>query len=78
MTGGRAYFPQSARDFEPMYREIASALRHQYVLGIRPAHDGQFHSLGVRVMKNDQPALAVPQQIHGRILARAGYLAPAP
>ena len=33
-----------------MYHEIASALRHEYVLGIAPAHDGQFHALTVEVL----------------------------
>jgi Ca-activated chloride channel homolog len=78
ITGGRAYFPQSAKDFAPMYREIASALRHQYVLGIQPAHDGQFHSLSVEVVKNDEPLPSPPKPSEYRVLARSGYLAPAP
>lgn len=79
-TGGRAYFPQSPDDFVPDYREIAQALRHQYILGIAPVHDGKFHTIAVELTsqqvapvrrngKNSPPAFT--------IYARAGYLAPA-
>jgi VWFA-related protein len=75
MTGGHAYFPESENDFAAIYREIATALRHEYVLGIAPAHDGQFHSLSVEVTANNgQPAK--PHDY--RVLARTGYLAPGP
>ncbi|HEV3483643.1 MAG TPA: VWA domain-containing protein, partial [Candidatus Acidoferrales bacterium] len=50
MTGGRAYCPESADDFVPIYRQIAYELRNEYVLGIQPAQDGQFHSLRVEVI----------------------------
>ena len=79
MTGGHAYFPQSANDFLPMYKEIASALRHQYVLGIAPAHDGQFHSLSVSVAEgNAASARNGSKNARYRVLAREGYLAPGP
>ena len=68
LTGGRAYFPQSAADFMPIYREIASALRHQYVIGISPAQDGEFHKLTVQVLKSKAGSL--------RVFAREGYIAP--
>ena len=78
-TGGRAYFPASAADFVPDYREIASALRHQYLLGIAPLHDGKFHTISVELQQN-LPAV----QKNGKsappaftIYARSGYLAPA-
>lgn len=79
MTGGRAYFPESDKDFAPIYREIASALRHQYVLGILPAHDNQFHALAVEVLgSSSQPSQAQAKHAEYRVLARAGYLAPGP
>ena len=56
ITGGRAYFPESPNDFVTIYREIASALRHQYVLGIAPQHDGKFHSLTVQVLGANGPS----------------------
>lgn len=79
-TGGRAYFPQVPEDFAPDYREIASGLRHQYLLGIAPVHDGQFHTITVELTRAQpeppkknakNPAAAFT------IYARAGYLAPA-
>lgn len=72
-TGGKAYFPRAAADFAPIYREVASALRHQYVLGIRAAGDGAFHTLTVEVA-GDKPSGKDPH----RIFAREGYLAPRP
>ena len=79
MTGGRAYFPESEKDFVPMYHEIASALRHEYVLGIAPAHDGQFHALTVEVLDaNGRPMNAPAGKPEVRVLAREGYLAPGP
>jgi Ca-activated chloride channel family protein len=79
MTGGRAYFPESEKDFVPMYHEIATALRHQYLLGIAPAHDGQFHSLTVEVLDaNGQPMTLPAKKPVVRVFAREGYLAPEP
>lgn len=79
ITGGRAYFPQSENDFVPIYHEIASALRHQYVLGIAPAHDGQFHALTVEPLDaNGQPVNAASKKPTVRVFAREGYLAPGP
>jgi Ca-activated chloride channel homolog len=74
MTGGRAYFPESDQDFGPIYREIASAMRHQYVLGIRPAHDNQFHTLTVEMVSPSDRTPA--KRTEYRVLARSGYLAP--
>jgi len=77
ITGGRTYFPESPGDFVSMYREIASALRHQYVLGIAPQHDGQFHSLSVQVLgSNGRPVSADIKRAEYRISVRQGYLAP--
>ncbi len=35
-TGGRAFFPQKAKDFERVVDEIAHDLQKQYVVGYRP------------------------------------------
>jgi VWFA-related protein len=79
ITGGRAYFPQSSKDFVPMYREIASAVRHQYLLGFAPAHDGKFHALTVEVsVPGGVLAPAGAKKPEYRIFAREGYLAPGP
>jgi Ca-activated chloride channel homolog len=86
MTGGQAYFPTSAAGFAPAYREIAACLRHEYVVGISPEHDGQFHTLTVNV---DTSNAALPakgkkkhkkKKKHGkseyRVAFRQGYMAP--
>ncbi len=79
ITGGRAYFPKSANDFVPIYRQIAYELRNEYVLGIQPAQDGQFHSLRIEVIGNaDKSAIPNAKTTAYRISARAGYLAPKP
>ncbi len=78
-TGGRAYFPESAKDFVPAFREIASALRHQYLLGIAPEHDGRFHTLTVEIVEGvGQPAPVEVKKAEYRIYTREGYLAPSP
>jgi VWFA-related protein len=78
-TGGHAYFPESAKDFVPAYREIASALRHQYLLGIAPEHDGRFHALTIQIIgATGQPASVEVKKEEYRILTREGYLAPSP
>ncbi len=78
MTGGRAYFPASGQEFAPAYQEIASAVRHQYVLGIAPQHDGQLHKLSVTV----PDAATASHKSKGRpeysVSARDGYIAPSP
>jgi Ca-activated chloride channel homolog len=79
ITGGRAFFPVSARDFAPMYQQIAAALRHQYLLGIAPQHDGQFHPLTVEVLDaSGQPFATEGKKATHRIFSREGYLAPGP
>ncbi|MFZ3217898.1 MAG: VWA domain-containing protein [Candidatus Acidiferrales bacterium] len=78
-TGGRAFFPQSAKDFVPMYQQIAAALRHQYLLGIAPAHDGQFHPLTVQVLDaNGLPFPTEGKKATRHVFSREGYLAPGP
>lgn len=79
VTGGRAYFPASENDFVPMYREIAAYLRHQYVLGIEPVHDGQFHALSVEILDGEGKPLTAPtKKPEYQVLARQGYQAPKP
>jgi Ca-activated chloride channel family protein len=78
ITGGRAFFPESAKDFSPMYQQIAAALRHQYLLGITPEHNGQFHPLTVQVLDGNGQPFATEGKKANRIFSRAGYLAPGP
>lgn len=78
ITGGRAYFPQSPEDYAPAYREIAAAVRNQYVLGIQPDHDGQFHKLSIDIVdpqaQSRKSKKAKTPEF--RTFYREGYLAP--
>ena len=79
ITGGRVYFPQSAKEFASIYREIAAGLRHQYVLGIVPEHDGRFHPLAVEALgSSSRPSAGKAKGVEYKVFAREGYLAPAP
>lgn len=49
-TGGRAYFPANAKQFQEAYRQIALLVRHEYLLAfVPPAPDGSVHTINVRV-----------------------------
>jgi Ca-activated chloride channel homolog len=79
LTGGRAFFPESPGDFASIYRVIGAALRHQYLLGIAPVRDGQFHPLTVQALdENGVPYPASGRNPSRKILVREGYLVPAP
>ncbi len=75
-TGGRAYFPQNARQFAAVYEETAAIVRHEYSLGFAPAsRDGQIHAIEVRVTPrslNKLPATTF------HIDHRQAYFAPRP
>ncbi|MGH9734742.1 MAG: VWA domain-containing protein [Candidatus Acidiferrales bacterium] len=86
ITGGRAYFPASGSEFAPVYRQIAACLRNEYVIGIAPEHDGQFHRLAVTVGGADTALVGKKKKHkkkkkkHGeadyRVSFRQGYIAP--
>jgi VWFA-related protein len=79
ITGGSAYFPGSREDFLSIYGKIAAALRHQYVLGFVPSHDGKYHSISVELAaSNGQPVRPKKRKAEYHVFARAGYLAPGP
>ena len=77
ISGGRAFFPESANDFVPIYQQIAAALRHQYLLGIEPQHDGKYHLLTVQVIEGgSQSGGGAGKHAEVQVFAREGYLAP--
>ena len=79
ITGGRAFFPESEKDFVPAYAQIAATLRHQYLLGIAPVHDGKFHPLTVQLLDSSgAPYVSSNAKNSRKIFTRQGYLAPAP
>ncbi len=77
ITGGQAYFPDSGGEFLAIYGQIAAALRHQYVLGFVPSHDGQYHSLRLELEGHNGQAPGDRKPDY-QVFARAGYLAPGP
>jgi Ca-activated chloride channel family protein len=67
-SGGRVYFPKNQKEFDRAYAEIARLVRHEYSLAFMPpAHDGQLHSLTVKV-----------EGLGRHVDHRQAYLAPAP
>ncbi|MHB8753798.1 MAG: VWA domain-containing protein [Candidatus Acidiferrales bacterium] len=77
-SGGQAFFPEQDKDFVPIYRRIAAALRHQYTLGFKPpALDGKFHSVRLEIFDSNGRLLPTDGPKHPyRIFARQGYVAP--
>ncbi len=55
-TGGRSYFPISARDLGGAFQSILQDLRHQYVVAYSPndlAPNGEFHKVIIRVLRKN-------------------------
>jgi VWFA-related protein len=53
-TGGRTFFPFQAADLGRSFQEIATELRHQYVLTYKPSNfiaNGEYHPIELRVAK---------------------------
>jgi Ca-activated chloride channel family protein len=74
-TGGRAYFPANAKDFNSAYAEIAMIIRHEYSLSFSPSiRDGLTHAIKVSV--NAPPPNR--QDTGYRVDHRQGYVAPLP
>jgi Ca-activated chloride channel family protein len=77
-TGGRAYFPSNAREFNSVYAEIAQLVRHEYSLAfVLPIRDGLVHSIEVRV--NAAQTTTQNKRADGyHIDHRQAYVAPPP
>jgi Ca-activated chloride channel homolog len=67
-SGGRPFFPKSARELSAIYTAIAQELANQYELGYTPARpgDGAFRRVAVRV----------PTSTNALARTRSGYYAP--
>jgi VWFA-related protein len=75
-TGGRAYFPQTSKDFDAAYTQIAELVRHEYSLAFAPrARDGLVHSIVVR-LRAEQNSAPSTSQLSYRVDHRQAYLAP--
>jgi Ca-activated chloride channel homolog len=75
-TGGRAYFPTTAKEFSSVYAEIAQLVRHEYSLAFAPpVRDGLVHSIEVRVEAPQKPEASASGSAY-RVDHRRAYLAP--
>jgi VWFA-related protein len=74
-TGGRAYFPESAKAFQETYQQVAQLVRHEYSLAFAPPKaDGAVHVIDVKVVSGaEKIANKSPEY---RVDHRRGYLAP--
>lgn len=82
-SAGQAYFPQSAKDLDAIYGEIAERLRNLYSLGYyptNPARDGSYRAIRVELVDEGGAPLTLHdpagKPIAYRVFARPGYFAP--
>lgn len=71
ISGGKAFFPDSANEMSEAFERIALELRHQYSIGYRPSNfaaDGKWHRLKVKI----QPPQGAPRLF---VRSREGYYA---
>jgi Ca-activated chloride channel family protein len=71
VSGGKAFFPNTAPEMDEIFEKIALELRHQYSIGYRPVNftnDGKWHKIKVKV----QPPRGLPRL---SIRSREGYYA---
>ncbi len=72
VSGGRAFFPRRPQDFEAAYKQISTALRHQYTLGFTPpVRDGSLRRIMVQLVDDRGRRRGL------QVTARQGYVAPA-
>lgn len=75
-TGGRAYFPASAKAFDEAYAEIARLIRHEYSLAFAPPiRDGLVHAIEVHIDPAKVPAVNAKAAAY-RLDHRRAYVAP--
>jgi len=74
-TGGRAYFPQNAKAFPAIYKQMAQLIRNEYSLSyVPPQADGAVHSIEVKV---DVPSGPLKKKLPDyRVDHRKAYVAP--
>jgi Ca-activated chloride channel family protein len=75
VTGGRVYFPQNAKAFQEIYRQVAQFIRSEYSLSFAPpVADGAVHSIIVKV---DLPGVSLKNEpLEYRVDHRKAYIAP--
>jgi Ca-activated chloride channel homolog len=76
-SGGRAYFPESAKAFEQTYRQIAQLVRHEYSLAFAPPKaDGAIHAIDVKVVPGGDKESSSTSNYN--VDHRRSYVAPKP
>ena len=71
LTGGRAAFPGTMKDLDPMYESIAGEIQGQYLLGYVPtnaARDGKWRKVEIKLKRSPSERT--------QIRTREGYFAP--
>lgn len=71
VTGGKAFFPNTAAEMDEIFERIALELRHQYSIGYRPknfVNDGKYRKVRVRIT----PPRGLPRLF---VRSRDGYYA---
>lgn len=71
LTGGRAVFPGTMKELDPMYAAIAAEIQGQYVLGYVPtnaARDGKWRKVEITLKRPSSERL--------QLRTREGYFAP--
>ena len=71
VSGGKAFFPNTAAEMDEIFERLALELRHQYSIGYRPenfVNDGKWHKLKVKVT----PPRGLPRLF---VRSRDGYYA---
>jgi Ca-activated chloride channel homolog len=71
VSGGKAFYPNSAAEMDDIFEQIALELRHQYSIGYRPANfvsNGKWHKIKVTV----QAPRGLPRLF---VRSREGYYA---
>jgi len=70
-SGGRAYFPDTLKDLDQVWRDIAGGIRSQYTIGYHSSNsnrDGTYRKVKIIAGRNGGQGL--------RVTTRDGYLAP--
>ena len=71
LTGGRAVFPGTMKDLEPLYNQIAAEIHAQYTLGYVPTNmvlDGKWRKVEIKLKRPPSERL--------QLRTREGYFAP--
>src|SRR5262244_224230 len=71
VSGGKAFYPNSAAEMDDIFEQIALELRHQYSIGYRPANfisNGKWHKIKVKV----NPPRGLPRLF---VRSKEGYYA---